>query len=76
MKPNYFTIHKNKKPKKLKYSKLYSKLELKQMNELSDFFSKASEAFIEKSKIVFSAVDKISDSLTNIVDSMKKIKTP
>lgn len=74
MKPNYFTIHKNKKPKKLKYSKPYSKLELKQMNEISEFFSKASEAFIEKSKIVFSAVDKISDSLNDMVNSIKKVK--
>lgn len=38
MKTNYFTIHKNKKPKKAKYSKIYSKYQLKKMRELNEFF--------------------------------------
>lgn len=35
---NYFKIHKNKKPKKLKYSKPYSKLQLKKMEECTQYF--------------------------------------
>lgn len=38
MKINYFTIHKNKKPKKAKYSKPYSKLQLQKMEECTQFF--------------------------------------
>lgn len=38
MKNNYFKIHKNKKAKKLKYSKPYSSFELKKMNECTEFF--------------------------------------
>jgi len=36
---NYFKIHKNKKPKKLKYSKPYTKLEYKNIQELIDIFT-------------------------------------
>jgi len=35
---NYFQIHKNKKPKKLKYSKPYSKEMLLRMKKLTDYF--------------------------------------
>jgi len=38
MKTNYFTVHKNKKPKKLKYSKPYSKLQLQKMEECTQYF--------------------------------------
>ena len=38
MKSNYFTIHKNKKPKKVKYSKLYSKLQLQKMEVCTQYF--------------------------------------
>lgn len=38
MKPNYFTVHKNKIPKKAKYSKPYSKLQLQKMQECTQFF--------------------------------------
>ena len=38
MKTNYFTIHKNKKPKKAKYSKPYSKLQLQKMEECTQYF--------------------------------------
>jgi hypothetical protein len=38
MKPNYFTIHKNKKPKKAKYSKPYSKLQLQKMEVCTRYF--------------------------------------
>lgn len=38
MKINYFTIHKNKKPKKAKYSKPYSKKQLQIMQELTQYF--------------------------------------
>ena len=38
MKSNYFTIHKNKKPKKAKYSKPYSKLQLQKMEECTQYF--------------------------------------
>jgi len=76
MKPNYFTIHKNKNPKKLKYSKPYTKLEKENIEELMEFFKNKVMHVSEKAKVVFLAVDKISYSLTNIFDSMKKIKTP
>lgn len=35
---NYYKIHKNKLPKKLKYSKPYSKQQLEAMRELGDLF--------------------------------------
>ena len=35
---NYFQIHKNKKPKKAKYSKPYSKLQLQKMEECTQYF--------------------------------------
>ena len=38
MRSNYFTIHKNKKPKKAKYSKPYSKLQLQKMEECTQYF--------------------------------------
>lgn len=38
MKTNYFTVHKNKKPKKFKYSKPYSKLQLQKMEECAQYF--------------------------------------
>ena len=38
MKNNYYSIHKNKSPKKIKYSKPYSKQQLKAMRELEDYF--------------------------------------
>lgn len=40
MRPNYFTVHKNKKPKKAKYSKSYSKLQLQKMEECAQYFIK------------------------------------
>ena len=39
MKTNYFTIHKNKKPKKSKYSKRYSKQQQQQFNILTEYFT-------------------------------------
>ena len=38
MKVNYFTVHKNKEPKKAKYSKPYSSDELKQMDIYIEYF--------------------------------------
>ncbi|GEJ29123.1 hypothetical protein FPN187_contig00091-0004 [Flavobacterium psychrophilum] len=38
MRSNYFTIHKNKKPKKSKYSKPYSKLQLQKMEVFTQYF--------------------------------------
>ena len=38
MKANYFTIHKNKKKRKAKYSKHYTKLQMKKMQEITEFF--------------------------------------
>jgi hypothetical protein len=35
---NYFTIHKNKKPKKAKYSRPYSKLQLQRIMECTRYF--------------------------------------
>ena len=40
MKVNYFTVHKNKEPKKAKYSKPYSSAELKQMDICIESFKK------------------------------------
>ncbi len=37
---NYLKIHKNKKPKKLKYSKTYSKIQIRNIEELGDYFVK------------------------------------
>lgn len=47
---NYFQIHKNKKPKKLKYSKPYTRLEYLKMQELCDIFTQKVEEL--KLKIV------------------------
>lgn len=38
MKLSYFSIHKNKKPKKAKYSKRYSRFQLKKIEECTQFF--------------------------------------
>jgi len=38
MKTNYFTVHKNKKPKKAKYSKPYSKFQMQKMEECTQYF--------------------------------------
>lgn len=43
MKPNYFTIHKNKKPKKPKYSKPFSKLEYENIEKMTNYFMKEIE---------------------------------
>lgn len=40
---NYFQIHKNKKPKKIKYSRPYTSLEYRKMQELGDFFTQKIE---------------------------------
>lgn len=40
MKENYFNVHKNKKPKKLKYSKPYSKTEKEQLEICYNFLRK------------------------------------
>jgi hypothetical protein len=38
MKANYFTVHKNQKPKKAKYSKPYSRLQLQKIEECTQYF--------------------------------------
>lgn len=38
MRANYFTVHKNQKPKKAKYSKPYSKLQLQKMEACTQYF--------------------------------------
>lgn len=43
MKPNYFTIHKNKKAKKAKYSNPYTKKQRESIEQLSQDFDKAVE---------------------------------
>lgn len=43
MKTNYFTVHKNKKPKKPKYSNPYTKLEKENMEKCFDDFTKRIE---------------------------------
>ena len=50
MHSNYFTIHKNKKAKKTKYSKPYSKLQLKKFEECTQYFLQQSELL--KTKIL------------------------
>ena len=35
---NYFKVHKNKKPKKAKYSKPYSRLQLQRNEECTQYF--------------------------------------
>jgi hypothetical protein len=48
MKLNYFTIHKNKKPKKAKYSKPYSRFQLQKMEECTQYFIKAIQLITTK----------------------------
>jgi len=45
MKPNYFTIHPNKKAKRIKYSKPYSLAQLKAMEQFITFVDKELIAF-------------------------------
>jgi len=45
---NYFEVHKNKKPKKAKYSKPYTKLQYNKMQLLVDFFTKESKKIRKK----------------------------
>jgi hypothetical protein len=45
---NYFIIHKNKKPKKAKYSKPYSKLQLQKMEECTQYFIKTLQLITSK----------------------------
>jgi hypothetical protein len=45
---NYFKIHKNKKPKKVKYSKPYTKCQYKNIQELVDIFNKKIEQLKNK----------------------------
>lgn len=40
MKPNYLTIHPNKKAKRIKYSKPYSLVQLKAMEQFITFIDK------------------------------------
>lgn len=35
---NYYQVHKNKKPKKAKYSNTYTKLQLQKMEECTQYF--------------------------------------
>ena len=48
MKSNYFAIHKNKKAKKAKYSKPYSKLQMQKNEECTQYFLTE----IEKIKLI------------------------
>lgn len=38
MKRNYLTIHQNKKPKKIKYSKIYGKEQQEKIRKLNEFW--------------------------------------
>ena len=42
MKTNYWTIHKNKKPKKAKYSKPFTKKQYEIMAKMTDWFTEDS----------------------------------
>ena len=42
MKTNYWTIHKNKKPKKAKYSKPFTKKQYEIMAKMTDWFTEES----------------------------------
>ena len=42
MKTNYWTIHKNKKPKKAKYSKPFTKKQYEIMAKMTDWFTSES----------------------------------
>jgi hypothetical protein len=42
MKTNYYTIHKNKKPKKAKYSKPFTKKQYEIMAQMTDWFTSES----------------------------------
>lgn len=47
---NYYSIHKNKKPKKAKYSKPYTKTQIQKMREMTDLFIRMSDEL--KAKII------------------------
>lgn len=48
MKPNYYSIHKNKKPKKPKYSKLFSRLEYAEFQKTMSYFLEEIEVMKRK----------------------------
>jgi hypothetical protein len=48
MERNYFKIHKNKKPKKIKYSKFYTKKQLENIENMIEFFNKEIKKICKK----------------------------
>lgn len=50
MKVNYFKIHKNKKPKKAKYSSFYTKIQKQNLKKMHKVFIEKTELLNQKIK--------------------------
>jgi len=55
MKTNYFTVHKNKKPKKAKYFNFYTKIEKQNMEKCFEDFTKRIELIIGTARVAVTA---------------------
>lgn len=74
MKTNYFTVHKNKKPKKVKYSKPYTKLEKENMEKCFEYFSKRIELIRGNARVAVNANQNTIDALNKMAEIAYNLK--
>jgi hypothetical protein len=66
MKKNYFTVHKNKKPKKIKYSSFYTKQEKENIQKCFEDFTKRIELIKGTARVAVSANQNTIDAFNNM----------
>ena len=74
MKTNYFTVHKNKKPKKAKYSNPYTKLEKENMEKCFEDFSKRIELIRGTARVAVNANQNTIDALNKMAEIAYNLK--
>ena len=71
MKSNYFTVHKNKKPKKVRYSERYTKQEKENIRKAFEYFTEQIELIRIKAKDVVNVNQATIDALNNIAKAAR-----
>jgi hypothetical protein len=74
MKTNYFTVHKNKKPKKAKYSNPYTKLEKENFENCIQDFNKRIELIRGTAMVAVNANQNTIDALNKMAKIAYNLK--
>jgi hypothetical protein len=74
MRTNYFTIHKNKKSKKAKYSNPYTKTERESMDKFFEDFTKRIELIRGTASVVVTANQDTINALNKISEIVYNLK--